>query len=150
MPRKPSLLVVCFLLLAATALVFSSCSREGSVSSPTSGSTSATSLSPRNSNDVALTMRIQNAHTPDLMKIPDVVGTGTGVGSDGKLAVLVLTRHSGVAGIPGNLDGIKTDVRVVGDVIPYAPPGSGGIQAGNSVGNDRECAAGTIGAVVLK
>src|SRR5437773_669550 len=86
MPRKHNarlLLVVSLLLVAAAALVLTSCSREGSISSPTSsgGSNVASALSAHNPNDVALAMRVQNAHTPELMKIPDVVGTGTSVGA---------------------------------------------------------------------
>ena len=153
MPRKPMLLFVLTLFLfAAVAIVLSSCSRDqgASINSPRAGSTAAMGgLSPRNPNDVAMAMRIQNAHTPDLMKNPDVIGTGTGVGKDGKLAVLVLTRRDGVAGIPSHLDGVQTDVRVIGDVVPYARPG-GGVSCGTSTGNNLECAAGTIGAVVLK
>src|SRR5438034_2155519 len=154
MPRKHNarlLLVVSLLLVAAAALVLTSCSREGSISSPTSsgGSNVASALSAHNPNDVALAMRVQNAHTPELMKIPDVVGTGTGVGANGRLAVLVLTRKPGVGNIPASVDGIQTEVRVVGDVVPYAKPGGSG-QCGTSTGNNLECAAGTIGAVVLK
>jgi len=37
----------------------------------------------------------------------------------------------------------------VGDVVPYVKPG-GTLQCGTSTGNNLECAAGTIGAVVLK
>ena len=146
-------LVAALMLFAALALIFSSCSKEqGSLSSPTSsaGSNMASgSLSARNPGDVALTMRVQNAHTPDLMKIPDVIGTGTGIGSNGRLAVLVLTRRAGVAGVPSTVDGVQTEVRVVGDVTAYGKPGSGG-QCGTSTGNNLECSAGTIGAVVLK
>jgi len=146
------LLVVSLLLIAAVALVLTSCSREDSISSPTSsgGSNVTSALSAQNPNDVALAMRVQNAHTPELMKIPDVVGTGTGVAANGHLAVLVLTRKPGVGNIPASVDGIQTDVRVVGDVVPYAKPGGGTLQCGTSTGNDLECAAGTIGAVVLK
>jgi hypothetical protein len=159
MPRnhKPRFLVLAasLMLFAVLALVLASCSRDqGSiVSSPTSSASSSVAgaaLSPHNAADVAVAMRAQNAHTPDLMKIPDVIGTGTGVGANGRLAVLVLTRRAGVGNIPGNVDGVQTEVRVVGDVTPYAKPGGGGLQCGTSTGNNLECAAGTIGAVVLK
>jgi hypothetical protein len=152
MPRnKPVLLFSLLFLFAALALVLSSCSKDGSLtSSPTSAGSNTVALSARNANDVALAMRAQNAHTPDLMKIPDVIGTGTGVGSNGRLAVLVLTRRAGVNGIPGSVDGVQTEVRVIGDVVPYAKPGGGGLTCGTSTGNNLECAAGTIGAVVLK
>jgi hypothetical protein len=113
-----------------------------------------------NAQDMGIVMRIQNAHTPDLMRIPGVIGTGSGATANGRAAVLVLTRRAGVAGIPGDLDGVPVEVRVVGDVVPY--PGNGGghgggggggggpLQCGTSTGNDLECAAGTIGCVVVK
>jgi hypothetical protein len=152
MPRKHALLSST-LLLVALVLVFASCSRDQGFN-PTSNATSATagaSLSPRNPADLAVAMRAQNAHTPDLMKNKDIVGTGTGVGANGRLAVLVLTRKAGVGNIPATVDGVPTEVRVVGDVVAYAKPGGGGgTQCGTSTGNNLECAAGTIGAVVLK
>lgn len=155
MPRKQKplvLLVATLLLFAAVALVLTSCSRDqvASLTGATSSGASSTALSSHSPSDIALTMRAQNAHTPDLLRIPDVVGTGTGVAANGHLAVLVLTRHAGVANIPGTVDGVQTEVRVVGDVVPYGKPGSGGPQCGTSTGNNLECAAGTIGAVVLK
>jgi len=158
MPRKQKpllLLVASLLLFAAVALVLSSCSRDQAsvIGSPTSAAGSnvaASALSPHNPADVAVAMRAQNAHTPDLLRIPDVIGTGTGVGANGRLAVLVLTRRAGVGNVPSNVDGVPTEVRVVGDVTPYAKPGGGTLQCGTSTGNDLECAAGTIGAVVLK
>ena len=158
MPRNHTprglILVASLVLFAALAFVFSSCSRDqaANLTSPTSANSSVAggALSPHNPADIAVAMRAQNAHTPDLLKHADVVGTGTGVGSNGRLAVLVLTRRSGVTGIPGDVDGVPTEVRVVGDVVPYAKPGSGTPQCGTSTGNNLECAAGTIGAVVLK
>ena len=146
------LVIASIMLLAAFALVVSSCSRDEGSFNPagSNGSTSTMSaLSARSPADVALAMRAQEAHTPELLKIHDVVGTGTGLASNGRLAVLVLTRRAGVAGIPGSVDGVPTEVRVVGDVVPYAKPGST-LQCGTSTGNNLECAAGTIGAVVLK
>ncbi|SRR5258705_4442300 len=152
MPRKHALLVSTLMLFAALVLVFSSCSRDQGFN-PTSNATSASAgsaLSPRNPADLAVAMRAQNAHTPDLMKNKDIVGTGTGVGQNGRLAVLVLTRKAGVPNIPSVVDGVPTEVRVVGDVVAYARPGGGSPGCGKSTGNNLECAAGTIGAVVLK
>jgi hypothetical protein len=155
MPRnqKPRVFVfvAALVLLLALVAMLSSCSREGALNNPAGSTGSSTSaLSARSDADVALAMRAQNAHTPELMRIPDVVGTGTGVGSNGRLAVLVLTRRDGVSGIPKTIDGVQTEVRIVGDVVAYARPGSGTLQCGTSTGNDNECSAGTIGAVVLK
>ncbi len=154
-PRSGLLLLVSLLLIAVLAFVLSSCSRDqGSlITSPTSAagsSVAGSQLSPHNPADIAVAMRAQNAHTPNLLRIPDVVGTGTGVGPNGRLAVLVLTRRTGVGGIPSNLDGVPTEIRIVGDVLPYAKPVTSIVQCGTSTGSDLECSAGTIGAVVLK
>lgn len=151
--KSALLLVASLLVFASLALVLSSCSRDqgATLNSPTSSAMSnvaGAALSPHNPADIAVAMRAQNAHTPDLMRIPDVIGTGTGVGANGRLAVLVLTRRPGVGNIPGTVDGVQTEVRVVGDVVPYTSGGT--LECGTSTGNNLECAAGTIGAVVLK
>ncbi len=98
---------------------------------------------------MAFLTRIQEAHTASLMQNPDILGTGLGRNAAGQAEILVLTRHA-MAGIPEQLDGIAVEQRVVGTVIAYARPGGGTLQCGTSTGNDKECAAGTIGCVVLK
>ena len=47
-------------------------------------------------------LAVQDQHTPDLMAIPGVIGTGTGLdkANPGQAAILVFTEHPGVAGIP--------------------------------------------------
>jgi hypothetical protein len=97
-------------------------------------------------------MAVQNRHTDELLRTPDVVGTGTGVGANGDPVVLILTRRAGVPGMPAAIEGVRTRVDVVGEVEAfrsfkgtYRP-----VPAGVSVGNDNECAAGTIGCMVLK
>ncbi len=99
--------------------------------------------------DLPAVIRVQNAHTQELMAIADVVGTATGRLADGGLGILVLTRREGATGIPANLDGIRVESRVVGDVMAYQPPpASSTLEAGTSTGNDKECASGTIGCVI--
>lgn len=142
-------------ILALLVLVISGCGERGGLGvAPTS--TSAVggglhrSFSIHSPADVAEVMRIQDAHSPDLMSISDVIGTGTGATVDGRAAILVLTRRPDVGGIPSSLDGVPVVVRVVGDVRAYAKPGGGGpIECGTSTGNDQECASGTIGCVVV-
>lgn len=146
------------LLLGLGALLVSGCSNQksGSITGLSSTTTSSSRvLLARNPADLAAAMRIQDSHTPDLMKIPGVVGTGTGALADGRAAILVLTREPGIGGIPATLEGVSVDVRVVGDVHAYAKPfakpgGGGAIKCGTSTGRDDECAAGTIGCVVNK
>ncbi len=154
MPHPPRLsrhLVFASLaVIAVAALLLSGCGRQQGAGTPWSSSVTGISdtnrnLSPHNPSDLAVVMGIQEKHTPDLMAIPGVVGTGTGADINGHAAVLVLTREAGVRGIPGSVDGVPVDVRVVGDVKAYAT-----ILCGTSTGNDKECSAGTIGCVVVK
>ena len=112
---------------------------------------SGSDLSIARPGDVAQVMQIQNRHTPELMRVAGVIGTGTASTVDGRPEILVLTQREGVRNVPASIDGVPVEVRVVGVVTPYAKPGGGGtLQCGTSTGNDNECAAGTIGCVVLK
>lgn len=111
---------------------------------------------------IAAVMAIQNRHTERLMAIPGVVGTATGMASGGRPAVLVFTAAPDVAGIPGTLDGAPVEVRVTGEfrALQGPPPGAGPptnlknqlrpVPNGVSVSNNAQCAAGTLGAAVLK
>lgn len=96
-------------------------------------------------------MAVQNRHTDRLMAIPDVVGTGTGADENGNAIILILTRREGVANLPMMIEGIRTRVDVVGEVRAMANTGTyRPVPAGVSVGNDKECAAGTVGCQVIK
>lgn len=96
-------------------------------------------------------MAVQNRHTDRLMAIPDVVGTGTGADERGNPVILILTQREGVPNLPSEIEGIRTRVDVVGEVQAMGNTGTyRPVPAGVSVGNDKECAAGTIGCVVLK
>lgn len=91
-------------------------------------------------------MSVQARHTDALMSNPDVVGTGIGLGEDGKPVLLILTKREGVKGLPTAVEGVKTRIDVVGEVRAMAFTGKyRPVPAGVSVGNTNECAAGTIG-----
>ena len=100
---------------------------------------------------VLTTTAVQERHTAELMTKEGVVGTGVGLGPDGNLAILILTKREAVSNLPASIEGIQTRVQVVGEVRAmantkaYRP-----VPCGVSVGNDNECASGTIGCVVLK
>ena len=144
------LLLASLAVIALLAFLLSGCGSHNGAGTPWANSVTGIgdtnrNLSPRNPAYLAVVMGVQDKHTPDLMAIPGVVGTGTGADINGHAAVLVLTREPGVRGIPSSVEGVPVDVRVVGDVRAYAT-----IQCGTSTGNDLECSAGTIGCVVMK
>lgn len=109
---------------------------------------------------------VQNQFTPALMKIPGV--NGTGVGQEGSVPVVyIFTNRESVAGIPAKLADVATHIEYVGTVYaldetdPYKGSGGGGgkssgftatyrnpMWSGVSVGNDNECASGTISCVL--
>ncbi len=66
---------------------------------------------------------VLKSHTPQLMAIPGVVGTGEGVSGDGASgggpAILVLVSHRTPeidARVPKRLEGYPVEIRVVGEV----------------------------------
>ncbi len=106
---------------------------------------------------------IQNRHTARLLAIRGVVGTATGIGSNGRPAVVVFTRAPGLAGIPGTLESVGVETRVVGEITALqqiesrqAAGASTNLRRqirpvpnGVSVSNNNQCAAGTLGTAVL-
>jgi PKD repeat protein len=92
--------------------------------------------------------QVQERHTEALMAREGVVGTAIGLGDDGNPALMVLLEHGAVAGIPAQLDGVKVNKVVTGEIVarvdrtaPFARP----VPIGVSTGNEGECSAGTIG-----
>jgi len=57
---------------------------------------------------------VQHRHLNWLMRIPDVVGTGVGIGPDGLPAIKVFTKVHGVKGIPEWLESTPVQVEVSG------------------------------------
>jgi hypothetical protein len=111
----------------------------------------------KNHPKVQAVMAIQNRHTRDLLAIPEVVGTATGLSDTGKPVVLVFTREEVAPGlVPASLGGVPVVVRVTGELTALAgkrfsntailtPP----VPIGVSTGNSGECSSGTIGARVI-
>ena len=100
---------------------------------------------------VRAAIEIKNRHMGNLMRIPDVVGSGVGIGSDGLPAIKVFTARHGVTGIPESLESFPVDVEVTGMVVALGacPAGDCGRPApiGVSTGHPA-ITAGTIGARV--
>ena len=92
---------------------------------------------------------VQHRHLNWLMRIPDVVGTGVGIGPDGLPAIKVFTARHGVKGIPEWLESTPVQVEVtgmvvaLGDTISRQRPAPIGVSTGHP-----DITAGTIGARV--
>jgi hypothetical protein len=109
--------------------------------------------------DLRLALAVHGRHTMRLITLPGVVGTAVGVRADGRPVIRILTKRTGVVGLPQNLEGIPVEVQVTGelyaascsptmyscsntDVWPTPVP------IGVSTGNVGQCESGTIGARV--
>jgi len=96
------------------------------------------------------TIAIQNRHTEQFLRIPDVVGTGTGIGSDGLPMISIFSRRTGITGIPREVDGIPIKVKFTGMFIAFNDPRDWfdrPVPIGISSGHP-DITAGTIGARV--
>ena len=113
-------------------------------------------------------MDVHDRHTPKLMAIPEVVGSGVGLTDDNRPGILVFTKNKVSAGVvPESLEGVPVVVvRVTGEIsaMPSHTAGKGSsssvgtinpksffqrpVPIGISTGNANECSAGTIGARV--
>ena len=65
---------------------------------------------------------VQDRHTPELIKIPGVVGTATALGADGQPVVRVFTERSDIAELPARLEGLPVEVKVTGLVMARTDP----------------------------
>lgn len=92
-------------------------------------------------------MAVQDYHTPWLMDLPGVVGTGIGKDKEGNLVISVYTENDEVVGIPPKLDLIPVRKRVTGRFVAYADPKTRfdrPVPIGVSTGHP-DITAGTIG-----
>src|SRR5262249_19803396 len=119
---------------------------------------------PGGGRDLGPAIAAQNRHNDELMRNPDVVGTGAGFATDGRAAGYVFERAPGASGVPSEADGVPVGEKVTGDISAVragtgvaATPGpklnnrsrfDRPVPIGVSTGNEGVCAAGTIGARV--
>jgi len=66
--------------------------------------------------DLAGAIAVQERHTPRLLAVPGVVGTGVSLDESGRPEIVVLLEASDVAGLPSALDGISVSTKVTGPV----------------------------------
>jgi hypothetical protein len=102
--------------------------------------------------DFGQAIAAQNRHTAALLETDGVIGTGIGRNNEGNTAIYIYTTRNNVAHIPSELDGFPTIVKNVGVVearAVYTQVYRNPFYSGVSIGNDRECAAGTFGCKVV-
>lgn len=76
---------------------------------------------------LAIAAAVQEAHTANLMAIPDVVGTAVGLDDIGKPVIQVLLASDKARGIPQELNGFRVVTKVTGPLVAYkGRPGGGG------------------------
>jgi hypothetical protein len=150
------------LVLLVVALAFGSfvgCSKNESPAAPPSGQTDL--LMNASSPLFQKAMAIQDKNTAKLMADPDVIGTATTIGEDGKPAIMVLVlTEKAKLGVPTKLDDVNTVVVLTDRVVAMktatvshtakqTPP----IQLGTSGGwrydlANGYCCGGTLGSLI--
>jgi hypothetical protein len=70
--------------------------------------------------DLAMVIEVQERHTPQLMRVANVVGTAVSLGSDGEPVVTVLAKNTSEIGVPKQLEGVPVEVMLTGEF--YAQP----------------------------
>ncbi len=160
MKRSFSVLLVLFI----AALAFGSfvgCSKDESATAPPSGQTDL--LMNASSPLFQKAMAIQDKNTAKLMADPDVIGTATTIGEDGKPAIMVLVlTEKAKLGVPTKLDDVNTVVVLTDRIVAMGKPPSGTshtakqtppIQLGTSGGwrydlANGYCCGGTLGSLI--
>ena len=160
-PRR--LMLLGTLAVASVALFLAGCSKDqGNPLAPTTDAGAMKGGAELSMANPAIRARaaVQDRHTADLMAIPGVVGTATGVDENGELGIMVMTEHAlGAGRLPTELEGVRVFEEVTGKIRAFAvdhkvkqtPP----IQMGTSGGwrydlANGYCCGGTLGSLVLK
>jgi hypothetical protein len=95
-------------------------------------------------------VEVQHRHHSRLMSIPEVVGTGVGIGADGLPVIKVFTRRAGIPRVPEMLEFIPVQAEATGMVVALGNttaryrPSPIGVSTGHPA-----VTAGTIGARVI-
>ncbi|HEY6171513.1 MAG TPA: hypothetical protein VIX80_04550 [Candidatus Kapabacteria bacterium] len=139
-------LVTLSFIIVFTSGIFTGCTPESSAPETTQ------STSKIDETEVAKAIEVQNKYNDELLAIPNVIGTGIGADQNGTPVIYLFTGEGfGMQGYPGSVGGFKTRIEPVGFVkalAVYTGTYRTPIWSGVSIGNDKECAAGTLGCVV--
>lgn len=173
-----SILTAAFAVLtAASMLLWAGCDQPQDAPGAGQSTAQAPELNKANP-QVQAVIAVQDRATEDLMSVPGVVGTATGLGPDGNLAILVYLKEEirtpvkgkGISakGIPSSIDGIPVVTEVTGEFRAMRRGGGGGgggvshtakqsfpIQLGTSGGwrfdlANGYCCGGTLGSLIQK
>jgi PKD repeat protein len=135
------------LLFGAATLLAAGCGETPQL--PTDSEPTVEQVQPQNG-DVAAALVVHERHTPDLMNIEGVVGTGLGVDGE-EPRIRVYTVHGNVRGIPDQVDNVPIERVVTGLIVAgdIKDPTSRERPAPNgfSIGHP-DITAGTLGALV--
>jgi len=96
-------------------------------------------------------MEVQDRHIEKLMRIPGVMGVGTGMGAKGRPVIRVFTIRAGVPNIPQKLEEIPVEAKVTGMFVAQSDPRDRfprPVPIGVSTGHP-DITAGTLGARVI-
>jgi hypothetical protein len=78
---------------------------------------------------VRAVMEVQELHTDALMAEPGILGTGTGLTEDGRLAIFVLAESfelARAAVVPATIEGVPIRVKITGKIKALKPPAGKG------------------------
>ncbi len=111
MDRSRSLATAGLLLLAALVLGGAQPTRAQPVASAAAGRLDAAARA-----RLHAARAVQRRHAADLMALPDVVGTGTGLDPDGEAVIRVFSARPDDGRIPASLEGVPVRTRVTGRI----------------------------------
>ena len=157
-------------ILLISVVFWSGCSeKQDAASTVTTPQPSLTKLS-INDPSVRSVMAVQDRHTAELMKNSNVVGTYTGLTSDGRVAIFLMTKEpvntknpSVALALPSSIEGVPVYTTFTGVIRAMKGPGGGGtshtaiqtppIKLGTSGGwrydlANGYCCSGTLGSLI--
>jgi hypothetical protein len=166
-PFRSLPLLLALVFVAAMIAVIAGCSKQSSlVTAPETSSSAAVAGLKASAAELQAAIRIQEANTASMMRMPGVVGTAITADDQGRPAIMILTEYAlGAGKLPAALGGYRVIEEVTGKIHAYRGGGGGGvshtakqtppIQLGTSGGNVNDiangyCCSGTLGALVAK